>query len=198
LGVAATAGGLASAPDAAPLVPLLTAMGRELQTQSAIRDLRSGPQRRAPDPLWAKVAHNPASASLPPDVLALALELSHGPVRLPRSAGDAAPRWLGLPRGLLAAQQDALPLSLAAPPVVLGDVVQVADVTPVLDRVRVGGRPALWLAADGAGDLPNPFALALWDAVERAVPLPGGVHVESLLLDQRPLGTPLVAPPARP
>lgn len=188
LGTWATAGALLSAPTAGPLSAMVAEVGKPLQSAASVRELTSGPQRHAAPGPFAR-SNRAAAVGLPPALLHAVLKLTEGPVYM--GHWEDLPWWVGLPRGLLGAQQGALPLQSGGPdgePRLLADVLQLPDTTPVLDRVRVDGRPALWLGAESAGELPDAFSLSFWALVERNVVLAPGMRVDPFVLRDQALG----------
>lgn len=204
LGAWATSGALASAPDAARLPEAIGSAAKLLASLSSTRELRTGPQRRPATQRQDRLDRLKASeAGIDAQTLDLALDLMAGRVLVgrcppgPGSHGVAA--WLGLPTGDLSARQGELPLRYAgyddsreavARVWTLAEVVRLPEREPVLDRLLVDGRSALWVAADSGGELPHAFALTFWDSIERSIELGGGLQVDPLLLDARRLGAP--------
>lgn len=176
---------LASAPNPGLLAPVIGAVSSVIQRSAAVWQVRSGPARHPPGPLWARLQQDTAR-TLPADAVALAQGLTQGAKWLGEQAGVAI--WLALPGGVRQAQQVNIPVARQTQPgskaqrtVSLGDLQQPPSTEPVLDRVDVDGRPALWLAADVRSDLADGFAESFWDAVERTVDPSGGLRVEPLL-----------------
>lgn len=184
---------LASAPDPSQLGPAIGAVSGVIQRSPAVWQVRSGPSRHAPGPTWARLQLAKAR-TVPADAVALAQSLTQGPLWLGDQAGVAI--WLALPGGVRQAQQANVPVAslpgqapgVIGPQVTLGELTQLPTTEPVLDRVDIDGRPALWLAADVRSDPADGFASSFWDAVERTVDPSGGLRVEPLLTGAKALG----------
>jgi multidrug efflux pump subunit AcrB len=185
LGTQASGALLAVAADATRLGPTIGAVAEAVQRNPAVWQIRTGPQKQAPGPLWAR--HKPGAPPLPPDLLALAQRLTLGPQLLTVQAG--VPIWLGLPGGERQAQQGNVPvLAQGAKQVILSDLQQLPSTEAVLQQVAVDGKPALWLAVDVRTEVPDSFALTFADVVERTVDPSGGLRVLPLLIHARTLG----------
>jgi hypothetical protein len=194
IGASGSIGIVVVAPDAADLPPALALAGKALRESPAVRDIVTGPTRQPPRSHLAGIRRDPRAefASLP-SMLGLVQRLTVAPQRV--GAFGSVGLWLTLPRGDRMQTAPQLPLGWREDDEEVkawtwADFSRTPDPAPVVDRVRVNGRPALWLIADGHGGPPDGFAMQSFDAIERAVPAHEGLQVLPLVVGQRALGRP--------
>lgn len=188
LGQQGSAAMLATAPDSARLAPTLASVVQAVLRAQPMAEVRTGPQKQPPGPLWARL--KPGAPPVPADLLALTQRLTLGPQPL-RTQGNV-PIWLGLPGGERQAQQGNLPIvQRPGARVLWSDLQQLPSAEPVLQQVAVDGRPALWLAVDVHTVTPDAFALAFADLLERTVEPSGGLRILPLLTTAREVGAPV-------
>jgi hypothetical protein len=178
----ASAGVLLSAPDPSKLpIPLQKLSSTSSENEAAVH-LRTGPSRRAPDVLPARLVRALARDSrLPADALDFGQRLAQGPQFIATVGG--VPIWLSLPGGVRMAAQGNVPVATVAGRAwTLGELQQLPVPDLVLDRIAVDGNPAMWLAVDAKATAADGFASAFWDLVERIVDLSGGVRADPWLV----------------
>ncbi len=171
LATTAAAGALISASDSLAVQDAARTIGQALLDRKSLIDIRSGPIKRPLPPAatrWRPQAWQ--AAGVPPAAAQFADALLQGPQLAGEFAGITV--WFDLPHGIMQAEQGSLPLlwrPTASDPVPtrLDDLLQPASAVEGIARVRVDGRPALWLAADTATTAPAGSASVFRDAVER-------------------------------
>lgn len=189
-------GVLISGDDAAALGPIVGAIAERARTAREKAGTRQGPQPELPPIAWQRLEpRNLQDVGLPADMAAFLVESLDGP--RPLGWWHDAPIWLGWPHGDLSATLGLAPLlwpkaanargTGPGKSWVLADVLRQADPTPLVERVRVDGRPALWIAAEDYADLPGSVADSFWRLVEREVDLKANMRLDPLNLAQKAL-----------
>ncbi len=185
----AAAGVLLASGEAGRLAPAVSALGEQLQKQRDLDNLRSGPQRRAALPGFARVRiEGLVAAHLSSDDAALALGIVDRAQLLGQFGG--ADVWLDLPGGAMAAEFGSLPLAWSKTgdkPALLGDVIQLPSDSSVLERIRCDGDPALFVLVDNRGVASEVAISAFRDSFERAA-VPADVRRLALTLADPRLG----------
>ena len=188
-------GALISADDVSALAPEIGHLAQRALSGREKAGLRQGPQPTPPPPAFRRVDPKGLAGSK----LAVAdqqqfVDLLSGPQTL--GWWHDAPVWLSLPVGDLAATIGQLPLNWQAPggsgpehAWIATDVLRIAETAPVVERVRVNGRSALWAVPEDLADTPDAVADSFWRLVEAAVELHAGLRVDPLETKQRPLVT---------
>ena len=194
----AAAGVLLSAGEPSAVSAAAASLGGALQRSQSIAGLSAGPtpqpSPRAFGQLDAALAHQ---HQLLAQDLADTLDLLTGELLGPELRGA----WLAfaLPRGEMTAEQGRLPLAYRGGP---GQPLQPIDLAllqrlpsqePLLDRLRVDDKPALYLLAQSASATALESILAVRDAVERT-PAPSGVQLLSWTLAQGLADAPACVP----
>jgi hypothetical protein len=195
LGAWGAGGALISADDASVLAPEVGRLAQRALSGREKAGLRQGPQPNPPPLAFRRVDPKGLAGSK----LAAAdqqqfVDLLSGPQTL--GWWHETPVWLSLPVGDLAATIGQMPLNWQASGGsgpqhgwIATDVLRIADTAPVVERVRVNGRSALWAVPEDFADAPDAVAESFWRMVEAAVELRVGMRVDPLETKQRPLVT---------
>ncbi len=193
LGAWGAGGAVVSAEDPAVLAPTVARMAERSLSGREKAAMRQGPQPSLAPAIWRRVDPKQLLAvQLPP----LAAQQFVAMLASPQPLGwwHETPVWLSFPIGDLAGTIGQTPLrweggkgSGPNRAWLANDVLRVADTTPVVERVRVNGRPALWAVPETLADSPDTVASSFWRLVEGSVDLRAGMRVDSLELRQRPL-----------
>ena len=186
-------GALISADDGASLAPQVTRLAQRALTGREKAGMRQGPQP-APAPLAFRRIDPKGLAATKLTVAGQqeVVETLNG--MRPLGWWHATPVWLGLPVGDLAATVGQLPLNWLAPggsgpghAWIASDVLRVPDTTPLVERIRVNGRPALWAVPEVFADAPDGVSMSFWRMTESIVDMQAGMRVDALDVKQKPL-----------
>ncbi len=190
-----TGGALISAEDPAVLAPNVGRLAEKALVGRQKAGMRQGPQ-----PMMAPLSYRRVDAKA-----LLATQLTPVPAQqfvtalirlIPLGWWHETPVWLGMPFGEMAAKIGETPLNwhgtTGSGPNhawLANDVLRVADPTPLVERVRVNGHPALWAVPELYADEPASVSASFWRLVEATVDMPLGMRVEPLDLTQKALVT---------
>jgi hypothetical protein len=178
----AAAGVLLSASEPAAVSAAAASLGGALQRTQSIAGLSAGPIPQPPHRAFGQLDTALARQhQLRAQELADAQDLLTGELVGPELRGA----WLAfaLPRGDMTAEQGRLPLAYRGGPGQPLQAIDLALLQPLLDRLRVDDRPALFVLAQSASATALEPILAVRDAVERH-PAPSGVQLLSWTLAQ--------------
>ncbi len=188
-----TGGALISAEDAGALGPNVGSLAQRALSGREKAGMRQGPQPGLAPLAYRKIDPKQLHATQLAPTAAQRFVAVVGGLQ-PLGWWHDTPVWLGLPAGDGAATVGQLPLEWQGTAGtgpnhawLANDVLRVADPAPVIERVRVNGRPALWAVPEDFADAPAAVAASFWRLVEATVEMRTGMRVESLDLRERPL-----------
>ncbi len=186
-------GALISAEDAGALGPNVGNLAQRALSGREKAGMRQGPQPGLAPLPFRKIDPKQLRATKLTPMAAQRFVAAVGGLQ-PLGWWHETPVWLGLPAGDGAATVGQMPLEwqggAGSGPNhawLANDVLRVADPTPVIERVRVNGRPALWAVPEDFADAPTAVAASFWRLVESTVEMRTGMRVESLDMRERAL-----------
>ena len=193
-----TGGLLVSAEEASQLAPVIGEVARRATTAQEKASALQGPQPAPPPYGYQRVQLAKLRESgLSPDEAALFTSLLEG--MRPLGWWHGTPVWLGWPVGDLAPTlgMAALRWPTAGGKAGTGtggawlaqDVLQTSDKTVQVDRVRVNGRPALWMIPRAQSELPETVSASFWRLVERAVEVRAKMRLDPMDLALLPIAS---------
>ena len=185
------AGAVISAEDPAQLAPAVADVAQRALAGREKAGTRQGPQAGLAAPAFRRIDPR-ALAGLKLPAAAASLFVASLTRATPVGWLHGTPVWFGLPTGELSATVGDIPLAFVgtAPttqPRRAAEVLRVPDTAGSVERVRVNGRPALWIVAENYADAPQNVAESFWRMVESSVDLRAGMRVDSLDLRHKRL-----------